>query len=261
VILAVGSDNRPGQRIGRADVIRAVRVDFVDPGITVLAFPRDLWVALPGLEDRGIRKGRINTAYFYGDLYQLPGQGPSLLAQTLYTNFGLTVDRYAALTMSTFERSIDALGGVDVYLERPVDGSIQGLPFFNAGWHHMQGAQAVQFARIRYPDTDFHRINRQTLVLSALRTRALEPENWARLPGLVRLFLNDTRTDLSRAEIASLICLLPKVAPEDIVSLSVERGMVTSWRTDHGAQVLLPHEEDIRELVATFLSGEVPAGP
>ena len=67
VILAVGADE-----IGLADCIRAVRIDFVTPSVSVLAFPRDLWVSIPGLEDLGITQGKINTAYIYGNRYLKP---------------------------------------------------------------------------------------------------------------------------------------------------------------------------------------------
>jgi anionic cell wall polymer biosynthesis LytR-Cps2A-Psr (LCP) family protein len=182
--------------------------------------------------------------------------GPSVLAQTLYTNFGLEADRYVALSMVSFAEAVDALGGVDFYLEQPVDGRSQGLIYFDAGWHHLDGDQVVKFARIRYPDSDFQRIQRQTQMLMALRDRALEAENWARIPSLVKTFLDHTTTDLSGAEIASLICLVPKVRPEAIESLSVTRPMVTSWTTDSGANVLLPDVDEIRVLVAGFMSGE-----
>jgi LCP family protein required for cell wall assembly len=256
VILAAGLDSRTQDVSGRADVIRAVRVDFVQARVTLLAFPRDLWVTISGLEERGIFEQRINAAYVYGDLYEGEGMGPSVLAQTLYTNFGLEADRYVALSMVSFAEAVDALGGVDFYLEQPVDGRSQGLIYFDAGWHHLDGDQVVKFARIRYPDSDFQRIQRQTQMLMALRDRALEAENWARIPSLVKTFLDHTTTDLSGAEIASLICLVPKVRPEAIESLSVTRPMVTSWTTDSGANVLLPDVDEIRVLVAGFMSGE-----
>ena len=254
--LAAGVDSRTEEVSGRADVIRAARVDFIHARVTLLAFPRDLRVTIAGIEDQGIYEQRVNAAYVYGDLYRGNGMGPSVLAQTLYTNFGLEVDRYFALTMGSFAEAVDALDGVDFYLDKPVDGRSQGLIYFDAGWHHLNGDQVVKFSRIRYPDTDFHRIQRQTQMLMALRDRALEPENWTKIPGLVETFLASTTTDLSSAQIASLICLLPKVKPEAIQSLSVTRDMTTSWTTNTGANVLLPQVELIRELVASFLRGE-----
>ena len=83
ILLAVGADNDAGYYRGLADVIRIFRLDFQEPSITLLAFPRDLWVSIPGLEEYGITAKRINTAYFYGNLYRLPGGGPTLLAQNI----------------------------------------------------------------------------------------------------------------------------------------------------------------------------------
>src|SRR5262249_18319932 len=61
-ILALGTDVRPGQqRAGLTDVMRAVHVDFQSQRVTMLEFPRDLWVQIPGIEP----KQKLNTAYSY----------------------------------------------------------------------------------------------------------------------------------------------------------------------------------------------------
>ena len=88
-LLAIGSDSRgTGYLYGLADVIRYVRVDFATPRITVLEFPRDIWVEIPELDPKhGIDHGKLNQAYLYGNrgmgYYHGPGEGPGLLARTL----------------------------------------------------------------------------------------------------------------------------------------------------------------------------------
>jgi anionic cell wall polymer biosynthesis LytR-Cps2A-Psr (LCP) family protein len=171
----------------------------------------------------------------------------------------LVADRYLAVNMSAFEDAIDAVGGIELCLDAPVDGTLQSLPYYGAGCHILKGADAVKFSRIRFPDTDFHRINRQTQVLMALRERALEPKNWVRLPGLVDNFMDEILTDLSLAEINNLICLLPKIDKQNILSLSIDRKLVTPTITNLGANILLPHEEQICELVGRFMRGELTA--
>ena len=88
-ILLIGSDYRgDGYLYGLADAIRIVRIDFTVPSVTVLDFPRDLWVEIPGIADHyGLTHGKLNQAYFYGSegmgYYDGPGEGPGLLARTL----------------------------------------------------------------------------------------------------------------------------------------------------------------------------------
>src|SRR5688572_3585660 len=122
-ILVVGSDARADSYLyGLADVIRLVRVDFVNPKITILEFPRDLWVEIPDIADNlnGQDHERLNQAYLYGNsgfgYTDDPAEGPGLLARTLALNFGTNIDHYAAVNMMTFVKMVDAVGGIDVTL-------------------------------------------------------------------------------------------------------------------------------------------------
>jgi LCP family protein required for cell wall assembly len=257
VILAVGADNNFGYYRGLADVIRVVRVDFTTQKITVLAFPRALWVSIPGLKERGISEGLANQAYFYGNLYRLPGGGPTLLARTLYENFGLGVDHYVATNMTTFAEAVDALGGVDIHLDDPLYDQIYGH-YFPEGWNHLNGKRTLLFARIRSPDSDWRRIDRQTQVLMVLREKILQPEVIPSLPNMVYTFLDNILTDLSRAEIASLICLATKVDREDITTLTVGLDMMSPTINRRGMQVFMPEVDEIKSLVADFMNGFKP---
>ena len=121
-ILAVGSDARGDHYLyGLADVIRLVRVDFVNARVSILEVPRDLWVQIPEIADHyDISQGKLNQSYLYGNkglgYYDGPGEGPGLLARTLNLNFGAQPDHYLAVNMHTFEAIVDAIGGIDVYL-------------------------------------------------------------------------------------------------------------------------------------------------
>ena len=263
LILAVGSDE-----IGLADVIRVVRVDFVMPSISALVIPRDTWVLIPGLGEYGTRLeayfgyprdpvtgeiidlpgpyGRINTAYFYGNAFNLPGGGPEVLAQTIYLNFGLAVDHYVGVDMTVLADIVDAVGGIDINVPVAVDG-------FSAGPQHMTGEQALAYSRIRYPDTDWHRTERQTLVLLALREKLLQPQTLAAVPSLVDAFIDEVLTDLSKAQIAALTCIATRVPRERITSYTITRDMARATRTTRGSYILIPDKEKVQALIADFL--------
>ena len=128
-LLAIGTDARADSYLyGLADVIRIVRVDFASPKVTILEFPRDLWVEIPDIGDDldGQDHEKLNQAYLYGNpgfgYYEGPGEGPGLLARTLAMNFGMYADRYVAVNMRTFEKIVDAVGGIRVDLPNGVDG-------------------------------------------------------------------------------------------------------------------------------------------
>jgi len=107
-LLAIGADARSDEyRYGRADLIRAIRVDFRAQRVTILDFPRDLWVKIPEVRDAlGTDRQKLNTAYTYGNpglhFWDHPSQGPGLLARTLDLNFGLKADHYIAANMNVF---------------------------------------------------------------------------------------------------------------------------------------------------------------
>src|SRR3990172_4156044 len=71
----------------------AAGIDYASASAKLISFPRDLWVALPDLQGYNITEGRINTAYFNGEAYDLPGGGPALAAKTVTVNFGIRIHR------------------------------------------------------------------------------------------------------------------------------------------------------------------------
>src|SRR5678816_3391549 len=174
-ILTIGTDARGNNyTYGLADVIRLVRIDFVNPKVTVLEMPRDLWVEIPDIADNlnGQDHEKLNQAYLYGNpgfgYTDDPAQGPGLLARTLVLNFGTQIDHYAAVNMRTFEKIINAVDGIDVTLPETVDGrtptDTNKRLLFPAGTHHLDGTRALTLARIRI-EGGFARAENQNRVL------------------------------------------------------------------------------------------------
>lgn len=229
-ILAVGSDARGDHyNYGLADVIRLVRVDFVNPRVIVLEFPRDLWVEIPDIADNlnGQDHEKLNQAYLYGNrgfgYTDDPAQGPGLLARTLTLNFGTDIDQYAAVNMRTFEKIVNAVGGIYVTLPEAVDGrtaeDTNKRLLFEAGTHHLNGIQALTLARIRIEGT-FARADNQNRVLCALRDKLVSPAIVTSIPELITAFQDAVQTDLSPAQLGQLACLGTQLGSGDIVFAS-----------------------------------------
>lgn len=272
-ILAVGSDSRgTGYLYGLGDVIRYARVDFATPRITVLEFPRDIWVEIPELDPKhGIDHGKLNQAYFYGNrgmgYYHGPGEGPGLLARALQHNFGATPQNYIAADMQTFVKLVNAVGGIDIYLPRSVDGRKPDQPnrmdlYFKAGNHHLNGSQSLMLARLRQQGV-FERADTQNLVLCALRDSLLKPANLAKLPQIIESFNSAVQTDLSPQQISQLACLLPDLEPHNIQFITFPLEYLTATRIyDKGVNKdVFIYEVDynaLRLLVADFERGQWP---
>ncbi len=241
LVAGIASDD-PQYRFGLADAIRIVRVDFETPKVTVLTLPRDLWVALPGIKEDypNLTHGKINTAYSYGtpsmNRYEGEGGGPGMLAQTIANNYNLAVDHYAIINMAVFADIVDALGGIDIYLNRTWDGRADTENpdhmawVFEEGQHHMTGDEALRFARIRLNDTEIMRTDNQTLVLCSIKDKALQPKALTAIPDLIKAFQGRIQTDLSPAQITQLVGLLPKLSSENLVFFRFPNGMMVPGR-------------------------------
>src|SRR6266540_1744814 len=226
-ILAIGTDARSDTyNYGLADVIRLVRVDFVNPKVTVLEMPRDLWVQIPDIADNvnGQDHEKLNQAYLYGNhgfgYTDDPAQGPGLLARTLTLDFGTQIDHYAAVNMRTFEKIVNAVGGIDVTLPKAVDGrtaeDMNKRLLFLAGTHHLDGNQALTLARIRIKGV-FARAENQNRVLCALRDKVTSPTVITKIPDLIRSFQGAIQTDLSPEQLGQLACIGTQIKSGNIV--------------------------------------------
>jgi len=272
-ILVVGTDARANSYLyGLADVIRLVRVDFVNPKITILEFPRDLWVEIPDIADniKGQDHEKLNQAYLYGNpgfgYTDDPAEGPGLLARTMALNFGTNIDHYAAVNMQTFVKMVNAVGGIDVDLPTAVDGrTIEDTNkrlLFNAGTHHLNGTQALTLARIRIKGV-FERAENQNRVLCALRDQLTSPSVLTKIPDLIKSFQGAVQTDLSPQQLGQLACIGTQIKPGNILFASfpqehfktkrqydpVFKGTVFIWDVDF---------EILRDYVAQFHQGTWP---
>ena len=229
-ILVVGSDARSDSYLyGLADMIRIVRIDFVNPKVTILEFPRDLWVEIPDIADNinGQDHEKLNQAYLYGNpgfgYTDDPAQGPGLLARTLTLNFGIQIDHYAAANMRTFVKLVNAVDGIDVTLPDAVDGrtaeDMNSRLVFRSGTLHLNGERALMLARIRI-EGGFARADNQNRVLCALRDKVTSPSVITKIPDLIKSFQDAVQTDLSPAQLGQLACIGTKIQPGNIVFAS-----------------------------------------
>ncbi len=160
--LVIGSDARPGESRGRSDVIVLVHVASDKKTVTLVHFPRDLYVSVPG---HG--KDKINAAYAYG--------GAPLLVRTMQGLIGVPIDHVAMIGFEGFKRMTDAVGGVNVYVEEP---SSNGAYTFRKGFQQMGGAEALAFVRERkdLSEGDISRGRRQQAFIKALMLKSLSKD-------------------------------------------------------------------------------------
>jgi LCP family protein required for cell wall assembly len=211
-VLAIGADSRSDNyNYGLADAIRLVRIDFSNRKVTVLEFPRDLWVEIPYISDNldGQDHEKLNQAYLYGQpgdgfkYWDDPSAGPGLLALTLNLNFGVVTDHYISVNMRTFVNVVNAVEGIDLKVPDEDWAESTGLP---VGMHHLNGDEALKVARNRNEGGQA-RVDNQNLVLCALRKKLVTPKVVTRIPDLITSFQDNVLTDLSPEQLSQFACL------------------------------------------------------
>lgn len=265
-VLVIGADTRgDNYTYGLGDAIRLVRVDFMTPKVSVLEFPRDLWVEIPHIEDdlNGQDHEKLNQAYLYGQpgfkYWDDPSEGSGLTALTLNLNFGADIDHYVTVNMRTFEHIIDAMGGIDV--EIPND-AVAKTANLSVGEHHLNGAQALKLARNRSGGI-FERADNQNLVLCAVQKKLTSPQIVTQIPALIETFQDNIRTDFTPEQLGQLACLATQMPPENILFASFPGNLFKQTRVfdpvfDKRISILDADFAILSDFVARFQAGSWP---
>ncbi len=244
-ILLMGIDRRPGEAfISRTDSMILASIDPVNKTASMLSIPRDLYVVIPGYG-----RDRINTAFVYGAAGDNPLAGAAMAMQTVEYNLGVPVHHYIMVDFSAVTNGIDALGGIDVYVPTAInDPNYPDMNygydplFIPAGLQHLDGTTALKYARTRHGDSDINRAQRQQQVILAARDKAVGlgvPSLIARAPTLYNQLERGIRTDLSLDQLIKLANIASQVPEENIHNEVIGFDLVSSYRTEQGAAVLI----------------------
>lgn len=222
-ILLLGADLSSADGSSRTDTIMLVNIDPETKSARILSIPRDVKVVIPGY---GIDK--INAAFALGDYNNVQGGGAGLMIRTIEANFGIPIHAFVQIDFNGFVDMIDTVGGINIDVPYPILDSEYPAEDFNfqrihfpAGWQHMDGEEALIYARTRHQDGDTSRSSRQQQVLLALRDQHLSADIITRLPQLITDFGDTVRTDISMSDAIKLAQLGIEIPRENIEQLSI----------------------------------------
>jgi polyisoprenyl-teichoic acid--peptidoglycan teichoic acid transferase len=275
-VLLLGIDERH-QETGpfRTDTMLVLTANPVAKTAGLLSIPRDLWVQIPTMDT----EGKINTAHFLGDAYDYPGGGPALAMETVRQELGIPVDYYLRFNFDSFEKVIDAIGGVDICVAETIDDPL--YPAFDnygydplhidQGCQNMAGALALKYARTRHSGTDFDRAKRQQQVILAVRDKVtkqnLLPQLVAQAPALLDDLQKSVQTNLSLDQMIQLAKLATQIDPKNIKQATIDENMVVAYNTPTNPpqNVLVPIRDKMRALRDQLFNGapasSIGAGP
>ncbi len=255
-MLLIGLDSTQNLRGQNSDVIIVGMLNKDTKQVSLLSFPRDLWVYIPTYG-----WSRINMAHKIGYRTNYPGSGPGLLAETIKVNFGIPIDNWARIDFRGFSRVVDELGGVDMAVACPVnltfragEGGEAGDQVLQPGVYHMDGATALRYVRTRRGGSDFDRARRQHQFLKAVWQQTKSPDLLLKIPGLWSALKDSYQTDLTLGDVLSLVPIALDLQSQRIRSRYIGPDETVDWTTSDGWQVLLPMYDRIQKVVTSLYS-------
>lgn len=196
-VMIMGVDKR-NDDVGRSDTLMVATLDPDKNQAALLSIPRDTRVKI-----KGYGYDKINAAYAYGDR--------KLSQQTVESLLGIKIDHYIVIDVHGFTKIIDALGGVDIdvekrmYYEDPWDDDGGLYIDLQPGMQHMDGNTAVTYVRYRDEEGDIGRIRRQQKFMKAVMDKLVSPSIIPRLPSMVSAVYDAVETDMSISELLSFL--------------------------------------------------------
>ena len=226
-ILLLGIDSRDAARIDeRSDAMMILTIDQVHGKIKLTSLQRDMLVYIPGVKD----PEKLNAANSLG--------GPLLAMRTVNDTFRLNITKYMVVNMFGMEQIIDLTKGVWIDVRQPeiewLNGSVSEANSYypdtepsalltQPGRQLLDGRQAVAYARIRYLDSDYKRMERQRTVIQAL----------------LDAFLAADLGTKNRMMASGLSLISTNMTSEEILKIGIDMIPVLSGETD---QLQIPIE-------------------
>lgn len=255
-IFGIGGAGHDGAQL--TDTILVMSIKPSTKQIALISLPRDTVVNIPKF---GYRK--INEVNALNELEEA-GSGPAAATAVLENFLGLEIPYYARVDFSGFADLIDALGGVDVFVDKSFadyefPNSTYGLRTvsFNKGWQHFDGQTALDFARSRHGNnfegSDFARARRQQKIVLAVRDKILTNDTFvhpARILSLIRTLDNHVSTNLQINDLLEGVRLAKELDTNNLINtvFSDDTSSVLYADVSTGAFYLRPKDPTLQQI-------------
>lgn len=213
--LYAGDRSKPGSIIrhaSRSDMMLVAKIDFAKRRISGISIPRDLLWEIPGY-----RPHKINAFHKIGYDEGGPEKGKELAKLAAEGVVGLKIDRVVVLNYQAFQKMIDKLGGIEVFVPRNMDYDDNAGDLhihLKKGRQVLSGYDAMCYVRYRHNDSDFKRQERQKDLMMAVKDRALE--KWQNAPEVADTTIEILGKAFTPREVASLALFGRKVGGDNI---------------------------------------------
>lgn len=243
-LVLLGGDAGPGRTSIRTDTMMLLTVDLETNQAALFGFPRNLLnVPLPKPYSKAFPNGRfpgmLNALWRYADEHpssRFPGgdksRGFRAVTAAIGYMAGVDVDGMAYVDLNGFVKFIDVLGGLTINVPYSIydakypkpDGSGYKVVSISPGKHHFDGEEALEYARSRHQDSDYGRMERQQLVLVALRRQTKVCSLVTQLPKLVKIAKSSMYTNIPLNDLTPFIAVASKVRGTKIIQVTFSPG-------------------------------------
>ncbi len=256
LLLGVGGEGHDGPEL--TDTIILASIDTKDKRLAMLSIPRDLAYPMGNSQFR-----KINGLNAINEKLE-PGAGARRTADQIGDLLNVKIDHVVRIDFNGFSEFIDALGGVDVDVERgftdnsyPAEDDKYQTVTFQKGLQHMDGDTALKYARSRHGNngegSDFARSRRQQLLIQAVREKMVSLGTLAnpkKISDLYSTLSNHIQTDVSTWGMVSLMPLATQIDREHMTirTLTDAQDGELSPATVNGTYMLFPRKPDWSEI-------------
>jgi LCP family protein required for cell wall assembly len=257
-VLLVGSDSRANVENNtafnaksapvtgqRSDTIMILHADAGQKKAAILSIPRDLFVPIAGTTS----SNRINTAF---------DSGAQRLVDTIQADLGIKINHYVEVDFVGFQAIVNSVGGIDIYVPAPARDTVSGLNIKTAGCAHLDGFQALAWARSRHfeeyeggrwhsdPTGDLGRIGRQQDFIRRMLKKAVATRNPIKLNQLIGDGIQNVTIDkhMSTSDIFRLAKNFRSLNPDTVDMLTLPTTPFTTRLGGLQADVLRLSQPD-----------------
>ena len=267
-VLLVGIDAAPGRDHSLTDTMLVVSLDPEGGRSAMISVPRDMY-GTP-LPDGRVYNAKLNSLMSFAAARpaEFPAGGVGTLKGAIGELLGIKIHYFAAINLLGFKQAVDAIGGVDITVERVINdptysnefGQREGL-YLAPGQHHLDGHLALAFVRSRkgVGDNDFTRADRQQQLLAAVREKLTAGNLALALPGLLEAVKNTISTDVPQSRLSELAAAVQEADMTKLARIVLQPPKyVTPGNSPTAGYILVPDLVAIRSTVADLMAGVDP---
>ena len=236
-VLLIGTDAGYGRPGARADSINVATVDLKTGNVAMFGIPRNTAGVPLGEKTAAALKMTVFPEIInalYGAVSKHPeiapkggDPGAEAIRETASLILGIPIDYYAVVNMMGLVDVVNAFGGVDINLQQalhityaPLEEGEQKTSYtFNVGINHMDGLEALAYARDRSDSSDYVRMGRQRCVLMALLYQNGVGSLMLKFPKIAAAIQKNVETNIPVSALPELVKMRSKVETNEMISV------------------------------------------